>query len=566
MLANRVRKQKGGAHLAPKENKNGNADMLPVSDATQTKRSKQGKRRVMLFGSAAIVVLAGILLLSLCGFTYLYPSIFPGVTIGAIPVGGMRAEEAAQAVQEQSMPLYQDAGVSIRINEQEYTIPVIDVLEGIDTEQTVQAAMAIGRDGSLTERVQEIYSTYREGRDVPLAATVDEKGLSETLDGIAAQALTEPVEPSYEVTADSIIIHSGTPGVRFNTEGVRVALEDKIRLMDFTPFVVETGIEQPSDVDWDAISAEVSKEMINASVSREDGQTILPEQIGVSFDLEAARELVQNGTGETYTIPLIFTQPQTTVADLQALLFRDTLASATTELSESNEPRTNNVRLAAKAINGTILNPGDEFSYNQVVGERTEARGYQSAGAYSDGQVIEETGGGVCQPSSTLYMAVLRADLEVTQRQNHSFTVSYTPLGEDATVSWGGPDFCFRNNTEYPIKILAEQTNGQMIMTILGTKTNDKSVEMRTEVLETYSPQTIEREDSSMPEGETRVEQTGITGYSTRTYKQVTVNGETTETLANTSNYSKRDRIVYVGTGTAYSEEKSEQESGPTED
>ena len=108
------------------------------------------------------------------------------------------------------------------------------------------------------------------------------------------------------------------------------------------------------------------------------------------------------------------------------MLFRDTLASCSTSLNEGNVPRTNNVRLAAASINGTILNPGNEFSYNTVVGERTTDRGYQSAGAYSGNEIIDEVGGGVCQPSSTLYMAVLRADLEVTQRVNHSFTVSYT--------------------------------------------------------------------------------------------------------------------------------------------
>ncbi|MFR5640326.1 MAG: VanW family protein [Butyricicoccus sp.] len=205
------------------------------------------------------------------------------------------------------------------------------------------------------------------------------------------------------------------------------------------------------------------------------------------------------------------------------------------------------MRLAAKAINGTILNPGDEFSYNGTVGERTAARGYQEAHAYSGGKIIDEFGGGVCQPSSTLYMAVLRADLKVTERHNHSFTVSYTPLGEDATVDYGNLDFRFVNNTAYPVKILAEQTDGQMIMTIVGTKTSDKTVTTRTEVLETYKPETVTKTDSSMEAGDSRVETSGITGYSTKTYKQITENGKTTEVLANSSTYSKRDEVVYVG-------------------
>ena len=168
----------------------------------------------------------------------------------------------------------------------------------------------------------------------------------------------------------------------------------------------------------------------------------------------------------------------------------------------------------------------------------------------------------MCQPSSTLYMAVLRADLEVTQRVNHSFTVSYTPLGEDATVSWGGPDFCFKNDTDYPVKILTEQSNGELTMTIIGTKTTDKTVTTRTEVLETYWPQRVEKKDNSMMVGQSRVEVSGITGYSTRTYKIITENGQTTEELANTSNYVKRDEVVYVGT---IQPQPAEPESPPAE-
>ena len=261
------------------------------------------------------------------------------------------------------------------------------------------------------------------------------------------------------------------------------------------------------------------------------------------------QEIIGDGSQASYSIPVTITQPTITEAVLRERLFRDTLARTATNLNEGNAPRTNNVRLAAKAINGTILNPGDVFSYNTVVGERTQARGYQEAHAYSGGKIIDEFGGGVCQPSSTLYMAVLRADLEVVERHNHSFTVSYTPLGEDATVDYGNLDFRFANNTAYPIKILAEQTDGQMIMTIIGTKTSDKTVATRTEVLETYKPETVEKQDSSLAAGETQVETSGITGYSTRTYKVITENGKTTEVLANKSTYSKRDEIVCVGTG-----------------
>ncbi len=181
------------------------------------------------------------------------------------------------------------------------------------------------------------------------------------------------------------------------------------------------------------------------------------------------------------------------------------------------------------------------------MGERTADRGFQSAGAYANGQLIDEVGGGVCQPSSTLYMAVLRADLEVTERHNHSLTVAYTPLGEDATVSWGGPDFRFKNNTKYPIKIVASQSGGAMYIDIVGTKTSDKKVTLKTEILETLDYEVVEKTDASLAPGTRETQQTGATGYKTVTYKTVTENGTSTTTKANNSYYKKRDKIVLVG-------------------
>ncbi len=513
---------------------------------TAPKQGKGGRRAPLALGiiGGALAVLAVIL----CGFMLLYPNIFPGVKLGTIEVGGMTKEEAAQEIERKGAPLYADAAVSVTIYEKEYSIPVDEVLDGIDAGQSAENAYAVGRTGNPFSRMAQVVRALFGAGEAQLAAHVDDAGLEQQLTAIAKEALTEPVEPTWEFGEDTMTIYAGKPGVRFETDAVRDTLAEKIRLMDFAPYEVSTELTETPAINIDKIAEQVIGEPVNASVDKADGKTILPEKDGVQFDVEEARKIIGDGSAESYSIPVKLTRASVTAADLQEKLFRDTLARTATDLNEGNAPRTNNVRLAAKALNGTILNPGDEFSYNEVVGERTQERGYKFAGAYSGGEVVEEVGGGVCQPSSTLYMAVLRADLEVTERHNHSFTVSYTPLGEDATVSWGGPDFRFKNNTAYPVKLLAEQTGGQMIITLVGTKTSDKTVKTRTEVLETYAPKTVEKKDDTMKVGETRVETTGIPGYSTRTYKQVTENGKTTEVLANTSHYIKRDKVVYVGT------------------
>lgn len=507
-----------------------------------------GKPRRMPLAAKILLIMLGLLLAALCVFTYAYPSIFPGVTVGTIPVGGMSEQAAADRIMERSGALYEDAKVALTIYQTTYDIPVRDVLESVDGAQSAANAFAVGRTGNPLARMWDVVKALIGKNEAQIAAQVDEDGMEKALEEIASQALTEPVEPTWEVGTDSITIHAGKPGVNFDTKAVREKMDEKIRLMDFEPYEVSTELSETPAIDIDKIAAEAIGEGTSATVDKTDGKTIIPEKPGVQFDVEEARSIIGDGSAESYTIPATVTPAKVTAEELKEVLFRDTLAQASTNLDEGNVPRTNNVRLASSSINGTILNPGDEFSYNGVVGERTEARGYKPAGAYVNGQVVDEFGGGVCQPSSTLYMAVLRADLEVTERHNHSFTVAYTPLGEDATVDYGNLDFRFKNDTDYPIKIVAEQTNGQMIMTIIGTKTTDKTVKTRTDVLATYTPETVEKKDNSMKVGESRVETTPITGYSTRTYKIITENGETTEELANSSNYVKRDKVVYVGT------------------
>lgn len=507
-----------------------------------------GKPRRVPLAAKILLIMLGLLLAALCVFTYAYPSIFPGVTVGTIPVGGMSEQAAADRIMERSGALYEDAKVALTIYQTTYDIPVRDVLESVDGAQSAANAFAVGRTGNPLTRMWDVAKALIGKNEAQIAAQVDEDGMEKALEEIASQALSEPVEPTWEVGTDSITIHAGKPGVNFDTKAVREKMDEKIRLMDFEPYEVSTELSETPAIDIDKIAAEAIGEGTSATVDKTDGKTIIPEKPGVQFDVEEARSIIGDGSAESYTIPATVTPAKVTAEDLKEVLFRDTLAQASTNLDEGNVPRTNNVRLAAASINGTILNPGDEFSYNGVVGERTEARGYKPAGAYVNGQVVDEFGGGVCQPSSTLYMAVLRADLEVTERHNHSFTVAYTPLGEDATVDYGNLDFRFKNDTDYPIKIVAEQTNGQMIMTIIGTKTTDKTVKTRTDVLATYTPETVEKKDNSMKVGQTRVETTPITGYSTRTYKIITENGETTEELANSSNYVKRDKVVYVGT------------------
>ena len=177
-------------------------------------------------------------------------------------------------------------------------------------------------------------------------------------------------------------------------------------------------------------------------------------QVGVALDPQAAAfALDAAAPGERILLPAEVTYPSMTAAELEAVLFRDVLGTATTSVGGTSVRR-GNVKLAGECCNGLILNDGDVFDYNTVVGKRTTDRGFGAAPAYVNGETVETVGGGICQVSSTIYYAALLGNLEIVERYAHRYVVTYMPLGMDATVSWGGPEFKFRNDTLYPIRLV----------------------------------------------------------------------------------------------------------------
>ena len=349
-------KPRKGAHLIKTDKKK----------AEKTAAAPPRKRRIP---AALIVILVLLVLLAggALGAVYFYPNIFPGVTVGSIDVGGLSRDEAAQQIAIKSKPLYQGKKLTLTIYDADYDIPVENVLSGVDDIQSAENAWKVGREGGPLARMTAIISAMRDGCDTRLDASVDEAGLKAQLEEIAAEALTEPVAPAWKLDGENLVIQSGTPGVQFDTSAVEQALTAQIELMDFKPYEVSTDVTAAPAIDIDKIAEDVTGSPVNATVSKEDGKTIIPGKSGVQFDVEKAKEIIGDGSQASYSIPVTITQPTITEAVLRERLFRDTLARTATNLNEGNAPRTNNVRLAAKAINGTILNPGDVFSYNTVL-------------------------------------------------------------------------------------------------------------------------------------------------------------------------------------------------------
>lgn len=243
------------------------------------------------------------------------------------------------------------------------------------------------------------------------------------------------------------------------------------------------------------------------------------------------------------------TEPSVTVADIKDDY--GLRSSAVTNASSSSSNRLNNIKLALASINGYILRPGDEFSFNGVVGQRTSERGYKLAAAYSGGEVTEELGGGICQVSTTLFNAAVKADLEITERRAHSMPVSYVDKGKDATVSWGSQDLRFKNNTDAPVCIVARLTDEKRVkIGIFGLVMEDgRYITVEAETTETIDFKTTYQENAFLMPGTTNVLQQGRKGYKATAYKLVWAADGTLisrEVLCK-STYAKRDAIIEVG-------------------
>lgn len=298
-------------------------------------------------------------------------------------------------------------------------------------------------------------------------------------------------------------------------------------------------------------------EAVNATLSKKDGDfTVIGGTTGEKIDVNASVSRIMssldnfNGSDTTIDLVVIEDVPKASAEDLEKI--HDIIGSFRTSFKTSSADRSGNVRNGARLVNGTVLLPGDQFSMYGTVSPFTEENGYFLAGSYLNGMVVESLGGGICQVSSTLYNAVLRAELQVDERHNHSMVVSYVDLSSDAAISGTSKDFKFTNSSDYPIYIEGITTEDkQIIFNIYGVETRpeNRKVTYESEKLSETVPEGDKIvADPSAPIGSIST-QSAHTGYTGKLWKIVTVDGKETErTEVNRSTYLPAPRTATVGT------------------
>ena len=283
----------------------------------------------------------------------------------------------------------------------------------------------------------------------------------------------------------------------------------------------------------------------------ENNNTIVVEHVvGYDIDIEEIRKELDEGTWTEKTFMKQEILPEITAETLPQQYFKDLLGEGVSYYNTYETNRTVNVGLATAAVNECIVLPGKTFSFNRVVGERTTQKGYLPATVFQNGGMQEGVGGGICQVTSTIYVAALYAEMDQVSRYVHAYKVSYVDLGMDATVYWGSLDYVFRNNTDEPIKIVASAKNGKLTISIYGTETRpaNRTLKFKSVVLETYMQEMKYEVDESLAPGAEKRIRSGQPGYKVELYKQIYVDGVLqNEVKINTSKYSAYNGLTKVG-------------------
>jgi len=447
----------------------------PIQEFTPVEKEKRSI--LSIFGILVFIIITILIVafLIFTGYNALNQNIVSGVHIKGLDVSHLSKSDAKDQVENyinQSLP----EEITLKHGDFQTTISLSQINVSFDVKTAVNSAYNIGREGNIFLNNFYILSTMFNNTDIEPKVYLDEEQLTKSLQDISNQLPDKVVESSYYIDGNNLIITTGKEGyvVDVNTtiNSIKTAISNLTSLNE--PIEIAVTSQKPSAIDIDAIHNEIYKEPKDAYYTQ-NPFSVYPSENGLDFNvsIDEAKAILGDQSAPEYTIPLKTLYPSVTTNMIGTEAFPDLLSKFSTRYSTSDRDRTTNLQLAANKINGTVLMPGETFSYNKVVGERTIAAGYKEAPIYVSGEVVDGLGGGICQITSTLYNAVVYANLEVTQRSNHQFVPSYVGASRDATVVYGSIDFQFKNNRNYPIKIVCSVSGGIAQFQIFGMKQDD---------------------------------------------------------------------------------------------
>ena len=501
-----------------------------------------------------------------------------------IDLGGMTPDQARAALLQASHDSYETKNLTIVLPDSTLMLTPAATQIKLDVDKLVDEAYNYGRTGSRWERTQAKAAAALTSHhlDISDSLSINVAYIKEVVDQLASTVSSELTQTEITVTGqtpelnrtyeeasgDETVEHMtmsvtmGTPHRKLDANALVDAILTAYMTNDYSTITVEYEVTEPDLVDTAALFKKFCQEPVDSQLD-ETTYEASQEILGYGFDIEQLQtQLDACQPGESFEMDFDFLPATVTKVDLEKNLFRDVLAAADTN-HVYNPNRTTNLKLAAEAINDTIIRPGEVFSFNEIVGKRTTEKGYKPAAAYVAGATADEVGGGICQVASTIYYCALYADLEIVEREEHQYLVDYVPPGMDATIYWGSFDLKWRNNTDYPIRVKADVSGGQVHIKLIGTDEKDYYIKMTYETVkgpeEGKTKYKVYAPDNKDGYKDGEVIQTPYTGYTIKTYRNK-YSKDTKKliesTLEATSVFQKRDKIIcIIGDPTAPTDE-----------
>lgn len=513
-------------------------------------KKESNKKIIIPIISIGIIILLIIIVSTIFAFININnTNIVNGVKIEGIDVSGLTKESAKEKIdsiynkkkQKDIILKYQDYDTTINP----------ELLEvSYDTEKAVEEAINVGKNSNIIINNYNILFALIGKKNINVNLEINEDETNKTIQNIESSIPGAVIEPDYYREDDKLIITKGKEGLKIDNEKLIEKIKENLKNINSSEEFIEIPVinKTPEEIDIEKIHEDIYKEVQDAYYTKEPF-TIHPEVEGVDFNIEEAKALLQEDK-EQYEIPLNITKPKVTTSQIGSEAFPDLLATYSTKYDGGNIDRTTNLRIACQKINDKVILPGETFSYNKTLGERSTATGYKYAKVYENGEVVDGIGGGICQISSTLYNSVLMSNLDIVERRNHQFVTSYTPAGRDATVVYGMTDFRFKNTRTYAVKIKASCSNGIATVSIYGIKEeNEYTVSFSTKTISTI-PYTVKYvDDNTLASGTEKVKQKGANGIITETYIIKSLNGKVVSSkLLSKDTYNAMQRIILRGT------------------
>lgn len=444
------------------------------------------KRNRMLYGLIiAIVVIVPLVLLGSGFFSTASEKVLPGIKVLGVDLGGLNKAEGITRLSEVEKTL-RAKRVVLRHEEHTWNLLLNEVDFNLNEEAVMDAALKAGRTGSILKRWQERKQFQNTGLTLAPVFEYDREKLSQQVKELAQEIIVEPQDATFEVNSD------------------------------------------------DSVSVVPAKDGIDVDLGR------------LENDLNAS---LGTGLQQEVNLALVPVAPSRSTDFVKSMGVDGLLGSYTTSFDPSKTSRSYNVSVAAQAFDELLIMPGHRVSFNDVVGPRSSEAGYKNAPVIVNNEFVDGLGGGVCQVSTTLYNAILLANLEVIERTCHSLPVSYVPIGRDATVVYDALDMKFQNNTDNYLYIKSYISSGRLTIKIFGNTEFKRDVTVSSWITQEIEPQVIHENDATLPKGQEVVKQEGSKGFIAVAERVVSHNGvvEKRERLPS-SDYSPINKIIAVGT------------------